>query len=294
MSYKVDNAIILAAGLSSRFAPISYEKHKSFVTVHGEKLIERQIGQLHEAGIHEIVIVVGYKKEQFQYLVEKYGVILVENSLYAERNTHGSIYAAREYLKNSYICLSDNYFVQNPFEKEVEDSYYAAVYGEGKTEEWCLEFDKNDIITKVTIGGENSWYMLGHAFFTETFSGKLLEIIEKEYNLSETKDKYWEDLYMEHIEELPMKIRRYDHSFLYEFDSLDELRKYDETYQKHSGSAVMQEVAKKYKCSESEIVNIEPIKNKNGIVEGIKFSIHGKRLEYLYKELLFGEPGSMK
>lgn len=289
MSYKVDNAIILAAGLSSRFAPISYEKHKSFVTIHGEKLIERQISQLKEAGVREIVVVVGYKKEQFEYLIEKYGVILVENPLYAERNTHGSIYAARDYLKNSYICLSDNYFTDNPFENEVEDSYYAAVYGEGKTAEWCLEFDENDTITKVTIGGEDSWYMLGHAFFTESFSRKLLEIIEAEYNLPETKDKYWEDLYMEHIEELPMQIRRYDQSFLYEFDSLDELRKYDSTYQDHSESIIMQKLAEKYKCREGEIVNIESLKNREGIVEGIKFSIHGERFTYLYSEFEQGK-----
>ena len=39
--YKVDNAIIMAAGLSSRFAPLSYEKPKGVLTVRGEVLIER-------------------------------------------------------------------------------------------------------------------------------------------------------------------------------------------------------------------------------------------------------------
>jgi len=31
MGYQVDNAIIMAAGLSSRFAPISYEKPKALI-----------------------------------------------------------------------------------------------------------------------------------------------------------------------------------------------------------------------------------------------------------------------
>ena len=48
---KVDNAIILAAGTSSRFAPLSYEKHKAMTVVKGEILIERQIQQLKAAGI---------------------------------------------------------------------------------------------------------------------------------------------------------------------------------------------------------------------------------------------------
>ena len=41
----------MAAGTSSRFAPLSYETHKSLLTVRGEVLIERQIRQLQEAGV---------------------------------------------------------------------------------------------------------------------------------------------------------------------------------------------------------------------------------------------------
>lgn len=48
------NAIILAAGKSNRFAPFTYEKHKELFRVKGEILIERQIEQLHKAGITDI------------------------------------------------------------------------------------------------------------------------------------------------------------------------------------------------------------------------------------------------
>ena len=124
---KVDNAIIMAAGTASRFAPLSYEKPKALIEVHGEVLIERQIRQLREAGIEEIIIVTGYMAEQFEYLKDKYGVVLVHNPDYLTRNNNASIYVAREYLKNSYICSSDNYFLSNPFEPEVDESYYSAV-----------------------------------------------------------------------------------------------------------------------------------------------------------------------
>ena len=53
------NAIIMAAGMSSRFAPLSLETPKALLNVKDEIMIERQIGQLREAGIDEIVIVVG-------------------------------------------------------------------------------------------------------------------------------------------------------------------------------------------------------------------------------------------
>ena len=102
------NAIIMAAGMSSRFAPLSLETPKALLNVKDEIMIERQIGQLREAGIDEIVIVVGYLKEKFEYLKEKYKVILIHNPDYLIRNNNSSIYAARNYLKNSYIGSSDN------------------------------------------------------------------------------------------------------------------------------------------------------------------------------------------
>lgn len=76
---KVDNAIIMAAGTASRFAPLSYEHPKALIEVRGEVLIERQIRQLHEAGIKKIVVVTGYKAEQFEYLKSKYDVKLIYN-----------------------------------------------------------------------------------------------------------------------------------------------------------------------------------------------------------------------
>lgn len=111
--YKVDNAIIMAAGLSSRFAPISYEKPKGLLTVRGEILIERQIRQLQAAGINNITIVVGYKKESFFYLEDKFNVRLVINPHYADRNNNESLYLVRERLGNTYICSSDDYFEES-------------------------------------------------------------------------------------------------------------------------------------------------------------------------------------
>ena len=84
--HSVNNAIIMAAGLSERFAPISYERPKETLRVRGEILIERQIRQLHEAGIADITVVVGYKKEYFFYLAEQFGVTIVINDEYLVRN----------------------------------------------------------------------------------------------------------------------------------------------------------------------------------------------------------------
>ena len=148
--YAVDNAVILAAGLSSRFAPISYERPKGLLKVRGEILIERQIEQLQAVGIRDIVVVVGYKKESFFYLEDKYGVKIVVNREYASRNNNSSLMLVREILDNTYICSSDNYFEENPFESHVWKAYYSAEYAEGFTKEWCIKTGSHDRITKAT------------------------------------------------------------------------------------------------------------------------------------------------
>lgn len=283
MSYTADNAIIMAAGLSSRFAPLSYERPKALIKVKGEVLIERQIRQLREAGIQEIVIVTGYRKEQFEYLRKKFGVKLVENPEYAVRNNNGTIYAAKEYIRNSYICSSDNYFSRNPFEKTVDESYYAAIYSEGETGEWCMEEDSRGYIRSVTIGGRDSWYMMGHTFWSEEFSRRFLEILEQIYEKPETRDKLWESIYIEHLEKLPMKMKKYGQNDIYEFDSLDDLREFDKSYICHSDSRIMERITDVLQCSEAEICKLLPAKDNRGMVTGVRFRAPGGNYEYDYE-----------
>ncbi len=258
--YAVDNAIILAAGLSSRFAPISYERPKGLLRVRGEVLIERQIEQLKAAGVTDIVVVVGYKKECFFYLEDKYGVKIVINNEYAVRNNNSSLMLVRELLGNTYICSSDNYFEENPFESHVWKAYYSAEYAEGHTKEWCLQIGTHDRIRGVKVGGENAWYMIGHVFFDKEFSTRFREILEDEYDLPQTRDKLWEDLYVEHIKELDMRIRRYDPPIIREFDSLDELRDFDPLFLENLDSEIFDNIVAVLGCKKSEIHDVYPLK----------------------------------
>lgn len=283
MSYKADNAVIMAAGTSSRFAPLSYEKPKALIEVRGEILIERQIRQLQEAGIYQIFLVVGYKKEQFAYLRSKFGVTLIENPEYLRRNNHASIYAVKDCLKNTYICSADNYFTVNPFEKEVSDAYYAAVYADGDTDEWCMEEDSEGNISGIAIGGRNAWYMLGHAFWNETFSKKFVRILENVYEFQETADLLWESIYASHLDDLKLKIRKYPKDHIFEFDTLDELRTFDSSYRENTRSEILKAVAQELQCREADIVMIQGIKDADNAADGFSFSIGKKRFEYIYR-----------
>ena len=280
--YKVDNAVIMAAGLSSRFAPLSYEYPKALLEVKGEILIERQIKQLKEAGIQDITIVVGYKKELFDYLIEKFQVKIIENSEYNIKNNHSTLYAVKDLLKNTYICSADNYFTKNVFELSVDNSYYSSVFEEGETDEWCLDTDENGLIKGTSIGGRDCWVMLGHVFFSEEFSKKFVEILESIYDLEETADLLWESIYMNNIDVLDMYIRKYPRDVIFEFDTLDELREFDESYIDSSGSKILQNICKKLKCKEKDITRIKPVSKIKETV-GFTLIVKGKTYSYDYK-----------
>ena len=284
--YKVDNAVIMAAGTSSRFAPLSYEKPKALIEVKGEVLIERQIRQLQEAGISEIYIVVGYKSELFSYLEEKLGVHIIKNPDFNTRNNNASIYAVKDILSNTYICSADNYFSENPFEAQVNDCYYSAVYADGYTKEWCMEYAEDNTITNVSIGGKNSWFMLGHTFWNKTFSRKFVEILEAEYYLPETANLLWESIYINHIDELNMKIRKYSDDIIFEFDTLDELREFDKTYINDTRSEILKSIAAEFSCKESDITEVNAYKDNNNEAAGFTFKMGENTYSYSYSDMI--------
>jgi CTP:phosphocholine cytidylyltransferase-like protein/thiamine kinase-like enzyme len=109
------NAIILAAGFGMRMMPINMETPKGLLEVHGEPLIERIIKQLHEVNIREIFVVVGFMKEQYEYLIDEYGVELVVNTDYAVKNNLHSMRLVLDKISNTYIVPCDIWCAQNPF-----------------------------------------------------------------------------------------------------------------------------------------------------------------------------------
>ncbi len=118
------NAVILAAGFGMRMVPINLETPKAFLEVKGEALIERQIRQLHEAGITDITVVVGFMKDKFEYLIDEFGVRLVVNREYASRNNLYSMKLVADRLSNTYVVPCDIWCRENPFSRHELYSWY--------------------------------------------------------------------------------------------------------------------------------------------------------------------------
>lgn len=280
LPYKVDNAIIMAAGMSSRFAPLSYEKPKGLLIVKGEVLIERQIRQLQKAGIDDITVVVGYMAEKFYYLKDKFKVRIVTNYDYFRYNNTSTLIKVADQLKNTYICSSDNYFTENVFEQYVYDSYYSAVFIKGKSDEWGLITDKKGRIIGVDHSPTDMDCMLGHVYFSKEFSNTFKEILIQKYPEQSTKERLWEYLLEENLNKLKIYIRRYDADKVLEFDSLEDLRLFDDKYLKNTGSNIFSNICQVLKCDESDISSIEVISQ--GLTN-LSFSFMVNEKRYIYR-----------
>ena len=279
--YKVDNAVIMAAGISSRFAPLSYEKPKGLFEVRGEILIERQIRQLQEAGITDITVVVGYMKESFFYLEDMFGVNIVVNPTYATRNNNGTLMQVSDHLRNTYICSSDNFFEHNVFKPYQFRSCYSAVFQEGKTDEYCAQVARNGTIARIHQGGEHAWALLGYAYFDASFSQSFLDVLKREYYLPETAPKLWEDLFAEHVAELPsMDLARYESGVVHEFDFLSDLCAFDRDFMVNVDSAILDNICRVLSCRREDICEVEPVKA--GLTNlSVLFSVRG--VQYVYR-----------
>lgn len=256
------NAIIMAAGTASRFVPLSEERPKGLLEVHGEILIERQIRQLREAGVKDITIVLGYKAELFEYLADKYSVSLVYNEDYKRYNNSSSVIRVVDKLNDTFLCCSDHYFERNVFLDRKTDSYYAVQYANGETPEWCVETDDKGFIKKVNIGGANAWFLAGHVYFNPAFSKVFTNLLVEAYKDEGTRQGYWEDLMIKHLDILPIKIRKYSDKEFREFDSIDELRTFDDSYINDTRSTILKDICKRLGCEERQLSHFERIKHK--------------------------------
>ena len=233
--YKVRKAIIIAAGFGSRMAPVTLDTPKPLVKVNGVRIIDTLLDALYAKDIKNITIVVGYKKEQFQQLLEKYPTLkFIENPIYNESNNISSVYAARDIIDRCYICEAD-LIVSNPkvITKYQYTSNYLGAYV-SETDDWCF-FKKKNYIDHVAIGGENCWHMIGISYWNEEDSKKLREDVVKVFNSRGGKEKYWDNVPLTVCrKDFKIEVRDCKKSNVTEIDNYSELCIIDPSYKDYN------------------------------------------------------------
>lgn len=261
-SHKVDKAIIFACGMGVRLAPLTFDTPKSFIKIKGERMIERQIEQLLSAGINDITIMVGFMKERFDYLIDKYNVKLIYNREYINKNTLSTFNRAIEIMrnKNVYICVSDVYITENIFHKYEVEPYYIGAFAKDLKNEWRYITNSKNKINAVEVGGENDFYLVGPCFLTKEFLDKFIPMIKEYYNKTFTDNFYWEDVLVRNFENLPdIYMYKLSSGMIFEFDSLEDIHEFDKEITEF-GSEAINFVSRAFNIKDSDIKDIECIK----------------------------------
>ena len=279
--YKVRNAVILAAGSATRFIPLSLEQPKGLYEVKGEKLIERQIQQLTEAGIADITVVVGYKKEMFLYLREKYGVKLVFNPLYNMKNNIESLYLARQELGSTYVCACDSYYIENPFNQYEFQSFYAGYSTEDRESEMYVRIDSDNRITDMNEDRDGGLLLLGHSYWNAEFSAGFIKLAEEDREIGAYSDRFWEWLVKDRLQSLPpFYFKEYAPGSIFEFDYFEQLRAFDSDYIGHTRSEIIRNIKLVFRCDEEDIVDFRTVSE--GLTNtSFIFRIDG--VDYIYR-----------
>lgn len=97
--------IILAAGKGARLNGTVGDKPKCLLRVGGRTLVERQIATLRDAGIADVVVVVGCQADMVRRHCG-HGITYIENTRYAQTNSLYSLWLARPLLLDGFVVLN--------------------------------------------------------------------------------------------------------------------------------------------------------------------------------------------
>lgn len=267
--YKPKKAIILAAGLGMRMVPINTEVPKALLTVKGETLIERLIHQLHEVNVYDITVVVGFMKEEFEFLIDEYKVKLVCNMDYAKKNNLHSLAKVGSDLINTYIIPCDIWCETNPFNSCELYSWYMVKNQE--TDNTSVRLNKKYELVKTKLN-EVGDTMIGISYISLDDAGFVAKRIYSMSSQREYEHCFWEDvLYVKD----KMIVSPYVFNDAYEINTYEQLRDLDEDNE-ILNSDLMNIIKDTIGCEISKIVNIQPLK-KGMTNRSFSFEVNSKR-----------------
>lgn len=265
------NAIILAAGFGMRMVPINTEIPKGLLEVNGEPLIERIITQLHEVGITEIYVVVGFMKEKYEYLIDEYGVKLVFNPEYATKNNLHSMKLVLEHLSNSYIIPCDIWCNRNPYCRHELYSWY--MVSDLVDNESSIRVNrKMELVSISSNAGGNA--MLGISYLVEADAAIVREQIKKLSKDSRYDESFWEEaLYQK--DRMIVCAKVVHSSDIVEINTYEQLRELDCESNQLNTDAI-QVISRVLDVSKKEITDIEVLK-KGMTNRSFLFNCKGKK-----------------
>lgn len=151
---KIKTAVIMAAGLGTRFGQMTDNMPKGFVPFKGEPMVVHSIKTLIDSGIQKIIIGTGYRKEAYEALQTEYPqIVCVFSPRYAETNSMYTLYNCREAIGDDDFLLLESDLV---FEKKAITSLLVSTFSSAMLispvtkfqDQYYVEYDANSTLTR--------------------------------------------------------------------------------------------------------------------------------------------------
>lgn len=231
--YKVHKALILAAGFGSRMMPATEDKPKPMVAVNGVRIISTLLDALLAAGVKDITIVRGYKKERFDDLLKDYSDLhFIDNDSYDQFNNISSAILAKDFFTGGcYLCEADLY-ITNPaiitpyqFRSNILGSWSI------ETDDWSFKIDNDGMISLYQKGNTYCWNYYGISYWTQEDCEKLNHDWAEIFATREGKDVFWEQVPLQiRKDKYKVAVRPCRKQDIMEIDNYYELQQLDASY----------------------------------------------------------------
>ena len=249
------NAIMLAAGFGMRMVPINMTTPKALLEINGERLIDRLIKQLHEIGVTDITVVVGFMKDSFEYLIDEYGAKLVYAADYASTNNLHSLFNVVDQINNTYIVPCDIWCDRNPFRRNELYSWYMVSDLIDEASDVRVNRKMELVRVPEKTGGNG---MIGISFLTGDEADIVVSQIRKFVADPAYNEKFWEEALYSN-DRMIVQARIVHAADVVEINTYEQLRDLDSDSNQLNSNA-LQVIMDQLECRNDDIVDIEVLK----------------------------------